>query len=200
MSLSRRLSRVGSLVMIVHLAAWPEAVHAQGRPLGNSPRLWLELGVSAAAQAHRCATCIGSATIGGGSATAAAGVTLPKGFGVGILGRAFNQFSFESSLQSRYVIALGQYMPPAVSSLTLNLGGGQGRHSSDQPDVASNDGSGTVFYAGAALRVPPRSGLAVILTADVVQAIDGTPRTHPRLLSIGISLGAATPAPAPNAP
>lgn len=200
MSLSCRLSRVGSLLMIIHLAARPVIGHAQGRPSGDSPRVWLELGVSAAAQEHRCTTCIGSATIGGGSATAAAGVTLPNGFGVGLLGRAFNQFSYEYSLQSRYVIALAQYTPPAVSVLTLNVGGGQGRHSSNDPIVSSSDGTGTVLYAGTALRLPPRGGLAVSLTADVLQSIEGTPRSHPRLMSIGISLGAATPSPTAHAP
>jgi hypothetical protein len=109
------------------------------------------------------------------------------------------QFDYESSLQSRYVIALAQYAPPAVSLLTLNVGLGHGRHFSGA--VGSEiPGAGTVFYAGTALRVPPRERLAMSLTADVVQAIDGTPRTHPRLLSIGVSLGAATPAPAPTAP
>lgn len=195
MPLFDRSSRVVVLLASVHLVGWGGVAHAQARPSGSAPRLWLELGVSAAAQAHRCVTCSPS-TVGGGSATAAAGITLPNGFGVGLLRRAFNELGFEASLTSRYVIAFAQYAPPAVSFLTLNVGGGQGRHASNSEIVAS-DGSGTVVYAGTAFRVPPRSGLAVSLTADVVQSIDGTPRSHPRLLSIGLSLGAATPPPAP---
>ena len=200
MSLPRRSLRLFYLLVIIRLTTSPAVGHAQGRPSGNSPRLWLEVGLSAAAQAGRCESCIGSATIGGGNATAAAGITLPNGFGVGLLGRAFNQFSFESSLRSRYVIALAQYAPAAVSFLTLNVGGGQGRHFSNDPTVASSDGSGTVLYAGTALRLPPRGGLAVSLTADVLQSIEGTPRSHPRLMSIGISLGAATPSPTAHTP
>lgn len=199
MSLHRRLGRVVLLIVTMQFVALPKFVHAQGRPSGDAPRLWLELGLSAAGQSHRCVTCDGSATAGGLSATAAAGVTLPQGFGVGLLGRAFSQFSIESSRQSRYVVALAQYAPPALSLLTLNMGGGWGRHTSDS-DITPSDGSGAVFYAGAALRLPPRSGLAVTLTADLLQSIDGTPASHPRLLSAGISLGAATPSPAPPAP
>lgn len=187
-----RSSGLRCLVLALSLAAWPAVGHAQGRPAGNAPRLWLEAGLSAAAQANRCVTCTPT-TVGGGSATVAAGVTLPQGFGVGLLARAFNELGFEASLQSRYVVVLAQYTPPVVSLLTLNVGGGQGRHSSNEPGPASNDGAGTVFYAGTALRLPPRSGLAVSLTADVVQSIDGTPRSRPRLLSVGIALGAATP-------
>jgi hypothetical protein len=200
MSRHHRSVRVAVLLLAIQMVAWPGVGHAQGRPSGNSPRLWLEVGVSAGAQARRCVTCGGgTATVGGGSATAAAGVTLPRGFGIGLLGRAFNQFDFESSLQSRYVSVFAQYAPPAVSVLTLNVGGGRGRYSSE-PDAASNDGGGTIIYAGAALRVPPRGGLAVSLTADVMQSMDGAPRSRPRLLSVGISLGAATPSPMPQAP
>jgi len=54
-------------------------------------------------------------------------------------------------------------------------------------------------HVGRGAAVPPRAALAMSLTADVVQSIDGTPRSHPRLRSIGISLGAATPPPAPQA-
>jgi len=53
--------------------------------------------------------------------------------------------------------ALAQYAPPAVSLLTLNVGLGHGRHFSGA--IGSEiPGAGTVFYAGTALRVPPREG------------------------------------------
>jgi hypothetical protein len=195
MSLPLRSRGLLGLAMIVCLAAWPAIGRAQGRPSGAAPRLWAELGLSAAAQAHRCVTCSGSA-VGGVGATVVAGVTLPQGFGVGLLGRAFSQFSYESHLESRYVIALAQYTPPKVSFVTLNVGGGEGRHTSDE-FLGTSNGSGPVFYTGAALRLPPRTGIAVSLTADVLQSIDGTPSSHPRLLSLGISLGASTSSPAP---
>jgi hypothetical protein len=198
-SLARRSLRLLCLVSTICLMVWPTVGRAQGRPSGNAPRLWLELGVLGAAQAHRCVACT-PATIGGGGATAAAGVTLPQGFGVGVLGRVFSEFGFETHLQSRYVVVLAQYTPPKVSLLTLNVGGGQGRHSSEDALSAASDGSGTVFYTGAALRLPPRTGIALSLTADLMQSIDGTPRSHPRLLSIGLALGAATPSPAAAAP
>ena len=196
LSRSRRWMLLG-LVQAICLAARPGDAHAQGRPSGNAPRLWMEVGVAAASQAHRCLTCGESATVGGGSATLAGGVTLPRSFGVGLLARAFNQFDLESSsLQSRYVVAFGQYTPPVVSFLTLNVGGGQGRHSSGASPPTSV-GSGTVLYAGVALRLPPRSKIALSLTGDMLQSIDGTPRTHPRLMGIGIALGAATRSLAP---
>src|SRR5512147_117467 len=94
MRLFHRSSRV-VLLASVHLVVWCGVAHAQGRPSGSAPRLWLELGVSAAA-AHRCMTCRPS-TVGGGSATAAAGITLPNGFGVGLLSRAFSELGFEAS-------------------------------------------------------------------------------------------------------
>jgi hypothetical protein len=199
MVLSRRLARLPYVVPAIWLAAWPAVGRAQGRPSGNAPRLWLELGVAAAAQAHRCVTCTPS-TIGGGSAIAAAGVTLPQGFGVGVMGRSFSEFGFETHLQSRYVVALAQYTPPRISLLTLNVGGGEGRHSSDDVQSAASNGSGTVLYTGAALRLPPRTGIALSLTVDLMQSIDGTPRSHPRLLSFGLAVGAATPSPAVTAP
>ncbi|HEX7980845.1 MAG TPA: hypothetical protein VF461_19725 [Gemmatimonadaceae bacterium] len=196
MSLSPRSLRLCYLLVIIHLAAWPEVGHAQGRPSGINTRLWLEVGFEGGQQAHRCMTCDASTTIGGGSATAAAGVTLPQGFGIGLLARGFNQFGFESSLQSRYVIALAQYAPPAASLLTLNVGLGHGRYFSNTISDEI-EGGGTAFYAGTALRLPPRTGLAMSLTADVLQSIDGTPRSHPRLLSIGVSVAVATPSISP---
>lgn len=165
---------------------------AQGRPSGMG-RIWWELGIGAAAEARRCTTCIDNATVGGASLSAVGGVTLPHGLGVSVLWRAFQQLGFESPLNSRYVVGLVQFTPSPAAALTLNVGAGRGRHTAEQAGDPAN-GTGAALYAGAALRVPPRGGLALSITADVLQTVDGAPRPHPRLFSVGLAIGGATPA------
>ena len=181
---------VSWLVAALCVAVPPMLVGAQGRPAGNG-RVWAELGIAAGQQTQRCHTCIGTSTIGGAALTVAAGSTLPRGFGIALLGRAFNQLDFESTLRSRYVVALGQFTPPGVSFVTLNGGAGWGRHAGDTTPFTS-DGSGGIIFAGAALRLPARAPLALSVTADLMQSISGRPDPHPRLLSIGIAVGVAT--------
>ena len=182
---------VAAVAGSVLVAGTGAALHAQGRPAGDG-RIWVELGVAAGQQAGRCVTCIPNATIGGASLSAAGGVTLRRGFGVAVLGRAFNQVSFESPFyKSRYVVALAQYAPPLVPLLSLNAGGGWVRHTGDIAADPSN-GSGAALYAGSAVRLPARSSVAVTVVADVLQTIGGSLVSHPRLLSVGLSIGAAT--------
>ena len=171
--------RVVAIVLASVLGAGTGTVHAQGRPSGDG-RIWLELGLAASRL---------EPNIGGPSLTVAGGVTLHRGVGVAVLGRAFDDFSFESSqLHSRYVVALAQYAPPRVSLLSLNAGAGWARHSSS---IASNpsNGSGAVLYVGSALRLPARSAVALTVVADVLQPIDDSPS---RLFSVGLAIGAAT--------
>ena len=163
---------------------------AQARPAGDH-RLWVEIGVAAARQMRRCLSCNESASVGGASVTAAAGSTLLQGFGVALLGRAFQELGLDSWLKSRYVVSLCQYTPRAMSLMTINAGAGWGRHSAE-PSSAGSSGAGAIIYAGTALRVPPRGTFALSVTADVIQSISGTPDSHPRLLSIGVAIGAAT--------
>ena len=138
-------------------------------------------------------TCFGTTSVGGASVSAATGVTLPGGLGVAVLGRAFNQLSFESWLKSRYAVALAQYSPPALEILTLNAGAGWGRHSSE-PNDASANGGGAILYSGVALRLPPKGSVALSVTADLIQSVSGAPRPHPRLVSFGVAIGAASAA------
>jgi hypothetical protein len=49
-----------------------------------------------------------------------------------------------------------------------------------------------VLFVGAALRLPPRSAVALSVTADVIQSLGEVRGVQPRLLSIGLALGAAT--------
>lgn len=189
------MSRVARVTIVVaSLAAGTgQALRAQGRPSGEG-RIWVELGLAASQQAGRCVTCTPSA-IGGPSISAAGGVTLRRGFGAAVLGRAFQQFSFESSLNSRYFVALAQYAPARVPLLTLNAGAGWARHSGDFVSGEPSDGSGAVLYAGTALRLPPRSTYAITVTADILQSIEGSPSPHPRLFSVGLAIAAANPSP-----
>jgi hypothetical protein len=182
--------RVAVLVAAMLGVRTGAVVQAQGRPVGDG-RIWFELGLAASQQAGRCVTCTPSA-IGGASVSAAGGVTLSRGFGVAVLGRAFQQFSFESSLSSRYFMALAQYAPARVPVLTLNAGAGWARHSGDDVSRDPSNGSGAALYAGTALRLPARSTYAITLTADILQSIEGSPSPHPRLFSVGLAIGAAT--------
>jgi hypothetical protein len=180
-------ARTAVLVAALLGAAPAPVVHAQGRPAGDG-RIWIELGLGSSRQAGRCQNCIPDASIGGPSLSAAGGVTLGRGFGVALLGREFQELTFDgASFKSSYVVALAQYAPDRVPLLSVNGGAGWARHSS-----VSADGSGAVLYAGTALRLPPRSRFAVVVTADVVQSIHGSPSPHLRLLSVGLAIGAAT--------
>ena len=189
-SSARLLLRTLAMLSLIYPAT---ISYAQGRPTGDR-RIWAEIGIAAAQQMRRCLSCNESATVGGASATAAAGATLRHGFGVALLGRAFQQFGFESWLKSRYIVALGQYTPSVMSLLTVNAGAGWGRHSAEPSSVKST-GSGAIIYAGTAFRIPPRGTFALSLTADVMQSISGTPDSHARLLSIGVAVSAATAGP-----
>jgi hypothetical protein len=180
------------LLATVLAAVLAVGARAQGRPLGAG-RIWWELGIAAAAEARRCTTCVDNATVGGASLSAVGGVTLPHGLGVALLARAFQQFGFESPLNSRYVVGILQFTPSPAPVLTLNAGAGRGRHTAEQA-ADPNNGIGAVLYGGAALRVPPRGGLALSITADVLETVDGAPRPHPRLFSVGLAIGGATPA------
>ena len=181
---------VGLSLAALFVACPGSCAQAQGRPTGDG-RIWGEIGISAARQTHRCVTCSDDAAIGGASLTGSAGVTLTHGLGVGLLARSFHQFDFESWLNSRYVVALAQYTPRRLTPLTLDAGGGWGRYSGEGADAANN-GTGAVVYASVALRMPPGGALALCVTADVIQSVSGAPSTHPRLLSVGIAIGAAS--------
>jgi len=183
-----RVARLALVAAALH-GTGTGAAEAQGRPAGDG-RIWVELGLAASQQEGRCVTCTPSA-IGGASVSAAGGVTLRRGFGVAVLGRAFQQFSFESSLNSRYLVAIAQYAPSRAPLLSLNAGAGWARHAGEIVGDPRS-GSGAVLYAGSALRIPAHSSFAVVVTADVLQSIEGSPSPHPRLFSVGLAIGAAT--------
>lgn len=163
-------------------------VRSQGRPTGDG-RIWAEIGIGGAQQVGR----EGIAGIGGASLTGSAGVTVARGFGVAVLVRGFQQLGFETSMNSQYAVALAQFSPRAAPVVSLNVGGGWGRHTVDDfPRVRE---AGGVVYAGAGLRLPPQGSLALSLTGDVMQSFSGTPGSSPRLISVGVAIGAATAQP-----
>lgn len=174
------------LVAAALLAAITPVARAQSRPTGEH-RVYMEAGLGGARQTSGCGRCTPPRAIGGPVLTGAVGLTLPHGFGVALLGRAFQQLDFEESQGSRYVVALGQYTPPRVSPLTLSLGAGWGRHRGEPLDYANND-QGAVVVAGVALRVPARSRVALSVTADAIQSVGGATTYRPRLISGGLSL------------
>ena len=183
------VARVTLVVASLLFAGTGVGAEAQGRPSGDG-RIWVELGLAASQQAERCVTCTPSA-IGGASVSVAGGVTLRRGFGVGVLGRAFQQLGFEGPwFNSRYYVALAQYAPTPAPLLSLNAGAGWARHSAERPDDPGN-GSGAVLYAGTSLRLPARSTYAITVTADILQSFEGSPSPHPRLFSVGLAIGAA---------
>jgi hypothetical protein len=180
----------GVLVAAALLAAIPSGARGQARPTGAN-RIWGELGLGAARQALRCRDCVRIDPIGGPVATAAIGLTLPRGFGVALVGREFDEFDLEFSQGSRYVVGLGQYTPPRVALLTLSAGAGWGHHHGEPSEIAIND-RGAVVAAGVALRLPARSRFALSVTADVIQSIGGATMARPRLISGGLALSMAS--------
>ena len=186
-----RSCRVLALLVGLPLACVATAAPAQARP-GGAGRAWGELALGGASQAPRCASCARKSAAAGPVLSAAAGVTLPRGFGLAVLGRAFQEVNFEHSQTSRYVVALGQYAPPGAAALTLSAGAGWGRHRGDSAPYA-NDGEGAVLAAGVALRLPARPALSASLTADLLQAVGGATAYRPRQLTVGLGLNVATP-------
>ena len=178
------------IIAVALLATISPALRAQSRPTGAG-RVWGELGVGGARQEAHCRACAGPDVVGGPVLTGAIGLTLPHGFGVTLLGRAFQRLDFEVSQSSRYVVALGQYTPPRLAPLTLSVGAGWGRHHGDPAPYTNND-EGAVLTGGAALRLPPRSRVALSVTADATQSIGGRTTYRPRLISAGISLSIAS--------
>jgi hypothetical protein len=170
------------LTAVVLLGSFATAARAQARPEAAG-RIWGELGIEGARQAPSCRGCV---SLGGPALTVAAGLALPQGFGVALLGRAFQAFSFDYSQGSKYVVALGQYTPPSLALLTLNAGAGWARHRGD------DNGEGAVLAAGVALRLPARSRVALSVTADAMQTVGGRTSYQPQLFSVGLALSIAS--------
>ena len=161
------------------------SARGQGRPAGVG-RIWAEFGLAAAQQSGRS----GYTGIGGASITGTVGTTIARGLGAALLVRGFQQFGFETTTNSRYVIGVAQYSPRIAQQVSLNAGGGWGRHTVD--DFPSAAESGAVMYAGGALRLPARSTVALTLFGDVMQSVSGASASRPRLVSVGIGIGFAT--------
>ena len=178
------------LVFSVLVATLSPTARAQSRPTGAG-RVWAELGIGAARQSLRCSDCVLIDPIGGPVATGAMGLTLARGFGVAVLGREFQEFDFENSQGSRYLIVLGQYTPSRITPLTLSAGAGWGHHHGEPPEYAINDG-GAVISSGLAVRLPARSRVALSITSDVIQSIGGATHARPRLISMGLALSIAS--------
>ena len=195
------MRRCSSALVTAFIAiALPTAtLAAQTRP--SEPwRGWLELDVGGAREDQGCSACLRNDALGGLAFSGAVGLALPNGFGTALVGRAFQEVSYEYSQRSRYLLALAQYSLNAAPWATMNAGVGWGTHQGSSAPYA-NDGSGAVLGIGLGIRVPASSGLAATVTADWLQSVSGArpaaggrPESsfHPRLLTIGIGFSAAT--------
>lgn len=154
------------------LATGASNAGAQARP--DVPgRIWGEVSVSAVSQSPACRDCNALQSYVGRALTGSAGLTLSRGLGVAVVGRAFHTFNFDFSRGSRYVIAIGQFTPSQARWLTVNAGAGRVSHDeSDSP--ARYEGSGAAILFGAALRLPPLSRFALSLTSDMTHPVGGS--------------------------
>jgi hypothetical protein len=165
-------------------------------PADGGQRIWFELGLGGSRQDPNCTACAQQSAVGGISATIAAGLTITPRFGIAVLGRKFDEFSFETSHDATYVIGLAQLAPAPQRFIVFNLGIGSGIQHGDNPPYGDN-GRGTVVAGGLALRVPSSSTFGLTLTADLIKSMTGALRTvsgrpsssyRPVLLTIGLGL------------
>ena len=174
-------------------------IAAQARPSG-AHRPWLELGLGAGREHQNCTGC-GSPQISGGVIfTLAGGTTITPSLGVGVEGRAFEEFNLENKGQSsRDLLVVGQYTPPIPGRFTtFDLGAGGGWHFG-HGSRTENSGQGAIVSIGFALRVPSPTNVALALTADRIQNITGRTATsgggstsyRPTLFSVGLGLSLA---------
>lgn len=186
------------LTAVALLLGSPSIAPAQTQPVGAG-RGWIAVALEANAERQGCASCPRTSAAGlGGVVTA--GLTLPHRLGVAIAARKFVEVDFEYSQQSRYILGLVQYNPSFSEVLSIDLGAGRGMHEGGALPYGNN-GTTTVVAAGAGLRLPSTSPVALTLTMDVVQAITGNRATdlaaatepfRPRLFAVGLGVSFAT--------
>jgi hypothetical protein len=181
------------LALILFSALVPvQILGAQASPDGEH-RPWIELGLGGSRQNANCLSCFRK-KIGGATASLSIGATITPRFGVALLLRKFEEFSFEYDHKAVYIVGLGQYSP--APGLTLNAGLGTGSQSGDDAPYGDH-GRGTVIGGGVALRLPAKSTVGLTLTADWMKTVSGTRRTQsnqpttsyrPMLFTIGLGL------------
>ena len=198
---SMRPRAVHVLTAVALLLGCGAMARAQIQPVGSG-RGWIAIALEANAERQGCAACPRTSAAGlGGVVTV--GVTLPHRLGVAIAARKFVEVNFEYSQQSRYILGLVLYNPSFSDALTINAGAGRGVHEGDALPYGNN-GTTTVVAAGAGLRLPSTSPVALTLTMDVVQAIAGNRATglttstepfRPRLFAVGVGVSFASSRP-----
>ena len=198
---SLRLLAAHVLTAVALPLVCPAIARAQTQPTGPG-RGWIAIALEANDERQGCTSCP-RATASGLGGVVTAGVTLPRRFGVAIAARKFVEVNFEYSQQSRYILGLVQYSPSFSDALTINVGAGRGAHEGDALPYGNN-GTTTVVAAGAGLRLPSTSPVALTLTMDVVQAIAGNRATgtttstepfRPRLFAVGLGVSFASSRP-----
>ena len=189
---------VHALTVVALLLGCAATARTQTQPAGSG-RGWIAVALEANAERQGCTSCP-RATAGGLGGVVTGGVTLPHRLGVAVAARKFVEVNFEYSQQSRYILGLVQYNPAFSDALTINVGAGRGVHEGDALPYGNN-GTTTVVAAGAGLRLPSASPVALTLTMDIVQAIAGNRATgtttstepfRPRLYAVGVGVSFAS--------
>ena len=186
-----------TLPLVCFIAA--RSLTAQTRPDG-AQRVWLELQLGGSSMSPNCAGCAQQSRFGGPSATAALGATITPRFGVAVLYREFDEFSFDYSHSGHYTVAFGQYLlnPDQLVGVTINGGLGYGTQHGDEPPYGDN-GGGPVLAGGLGFRLPTASTFAFTLNFDLMKTLSGNLRTpaghgstyQPLLFTIGLGLNIA---------
>jgi hypothetical protein len=180
----------------------PDNVVAQSKPEGPG-RGWVEVGVGGARQSQGCRACLRHDPIGGLAVSGSLGASFAHGLGAALLIRAFQEFSFDFTQGSRYIVPLVQYSPPRTTFVTVNAGVGWGTHHGD-PVPYANNGDGAVLAVGLAVRIPSSGRVALSASGDVLQSVSGTHLSaagqaastyHPRLVTVGVGLSVASARP-----
>ena len=172
---------------------------AQAVPQG-AQRVWLELQLGVSSMSPNCGGCAQQSRFGGPSATAALGATITPRFGVALLYREFDEFSFDYSHSGRYTVAFGQYLlnPDQAVGMTLNGGLGYGTQHGDEPPYGDN-GGGAILAGGLGFRLPAATTFAFTLNFDLMKTLSGNLRTptgqgsryQPLLFTVGLGLNIA---------
>lgn len=158
---------------------------AQTRPAGPL-RVWADVGVEANVQTQGCRSCLRNGNAAGPAISWALGTSLPAHFGIAIAGRNFQEFNFEHTQHSRYLLVLGQYAPSLRENLTLNIGAGRAKHDADHGDAYRNSANGAVVSGGAALRFPASGRAAFTVNGNILKSVGRFSGFRPTTFTLGI--------------
>ena len=139
--------------------------------------------------------------MGGPTASAAVGMTFTPRFGVAVLVRRFDEFSFEESHSAQYAVGYGQYLLNSgdLIGITLNAGLGYGAQKGDAPPYGDN-ATGAVLAGGLGFRLPSSTTFGFTVNFDIMKSVSGHVATttgpgssyRPLLFTIALGLNIAS--------